>query len=238
MNIAVCIGAMPPAGITVFMTTAQNGVTFCKAGENDIRSEQSYIQLKKQFDIKNLITLHQRHSADIVNVGGESFATYNGASGDGLFTASDGLVLGVMTADCFPVMLAGKKCIAALHCGWRGTLKGIIANAANMFAEHGDAPEYAYIGAGISKEAFIVQDDFVSEAKKYITPEPYLFEEFGKRCFDLARLIKDQLEYHRVNSVECLNICTYGDRRFHSYRRDGENAGRMLSVIYRTTASL
>ncbi|MDR0454257.1 MAG: polyphenol oxidase family protein [Deferribacteraceae bacterium] len=224
---------MASDGITVFMADAQNGADYNKPYSDNQLSRQSCERLKKQISVENLITLDQRHSADITEVNAMNFTSVNGSAGDGLFSSGIELALGIMTADCFPVMLAGKKYIAALHCGWRGTVKGIIDNAAAMFAEHGDAPEYAYIGAGISKDAFCVRDDFIAEVKRYIDPEKYLSEKNRGRFFDLARLIKDRLKYHNVGIVESLGVCSYRDKRFHSYRRDGKDAGRSLSVIYR-----
>lgn len=237
MNITAhsCFGV--PAGVTVFMTTAGDGATFNKYGADGGKVKESYDQLKKQFEIEDLVTLHQCHSADIVKVNRANFSALDGASGDGLFTADCNLALGVLTADCYPVMLAGKNHVAALHCGWRGTVKGIIAGAIKLFNAQGEQPEYAYIGAGISKDAFRVQNDFITDIKKYIDPEPYLSVKDDKYYFDLAQLIKDQLQYHGVGTVEHSGVCTSQDRRFHSYRRDGKDAGRMLTVIYRKGCS-
>ena len=234
MLISVLSGVEAPADITVFMTTSQNGVMFSGGYAGMRRCGESYALLKRQFGIEDMITLQQHHSADILEVDRESYSSRTGALGDGLFTASKELALGILTADCYPVLLAGGDHIAALHCGWRGTVKGIIANAVKLFEANGDKPGYAYVGAGITKNAFCVQSDFIVEVERYIAPEPYLSEKRGEFYFDLAGLINDQLNYHCIDTVEYAGLCSYGDNRFHSYRRDGKEAGRMLSVICRS----
>src|SRR2546426_1172977 len=99
-----------------------------------------------------LVTLHQIHSA-IVRVAADG-ATVPGMPGDALIVVKPGLLAGVKTADCLPVLLvdARQRAVAGVHAGWRGTAKRVVEKAAGkMRASFGSQPEdlHAAIGPGI-----------------------------------------------------------------------------------------
>ena len=102
----------------------------------------------------NIVTLNQIHCNTVLEVNKENAADIMFSKADGLFTYENNLPLGVITADCLPVMLAGNKCISSLHCGWRSLNAGIIDNAFKLFKKYDDMPVYAYIGAGICEQCY------------------------------------------------------------------------------------
>jgi YfiH family protein len=108
-----------------------------------------------------LVTLKQMHSA-VVRVAGREDATERPTLwGDGLMTDEPGVLLGVQTADCFPILIADtrRRAVAAFHAGWRGTLKGIVERGVgSMRKEFGSQPEdlTAAIGPGIGNCCFTV----------------------------------------------------------------------------------
>ena len=214
------------------MTTAEGGANFSRhtpAPGAWLANDERFMA---QYGVSRLITLHQVHSADVVEVTPANRSALDGVSADGLFTVLNNTALGILTADCYPVLIAGKKAVAALHCGWRGTVKGIVAKTAALFDKTGDSMEYAYIGAGISAASFEVRQDFLEDVSAWLDPSPYVAARNGSYTFDLRQLIIDQLNAAGAALVETTELCTYTDNRFYSYRRD-KNTGRMLSVVER-----
>ena len=94
-------------------------------------------------------------------------------------------------------------------------------------------PEFGYIGAGISCRSFEVKDDFSGTVSGLFDSAPYLTELDGRRYFDLEKCVYERLLETGVKIIERAGICTYRDKIFHSYRRDGASSGRMLTVVVR-----
>ncbi len=149
---------------------------------------------------------------------------------------STGRPIGVLTADCLPVLLcssAGDE-IAALHCGWRSLSGGIVANTVDaMRSVAGDL--MAWLGPAISQPAFEVGDEVrdiflagVEDAASCFLPN-----ENGRWQADLYGLARRYLAAAGVPAVFGGGFCTRSDEdAFFSYRRDGET-GRMATVIAR-----
>jgi YfiH family protein len=150
--------------------------------------------------------------------------------GDALVTNLPGLAVSVKTADCFPILLvnARARVVAAVHAGWRGTAAGVgPAAIETMKADPGDI--HAAIGPGIGVCCYHVGEDVARQ--------------FGMRQagpLDLAEVNRRQLIDAGVpeRQIEVLRACTCCDaKRFHSYRRDQQQAGRMISYIRMKTAA-
>jgi len=108
-----------------------------------------------------LITLRQIHS-DLIHV--VRSAAPGPLTGDGMVTNVPGIALGILTADCFPVLLADSKnkAVGAFHCGWRPTVKRIVEKGLGIMQhEYGTRPEdvYAAIGPGIQSCCYAVGDE-------------------------------------------------------------------------------
>lgn len=142
----------------------------------------------------------------------------------------------VQTADCLPVLLCGVdgREIAAIHAGWRGLSAGIIEKTV---ARMRTVPSnlIAWLGPGISQANFEVGDE-VREA--FLADGPAADAAFernarGRWQADLYKLARQHLGRTGVFDVFGGGWCTYADaKHFHSYRRDGARAGRMLSFVY------
>jgi hypothetical protein len=160
---------------------------------------------------------------------------------DGLLTSTPGLAVGVVTADCVPVLLvAGRAGVAAaVHSGWRGALAGIAAEAAALMAsEAGVGPDAirAAIGPAIGSCCYEVGPelravferrwgaDFVAPMFSMPGPRPHL---------DLRSLVRRQLEHAGLlaDSIEISGPCTKCTLAYASARRDGAAAGRQLSFV-------
>ena len=185
-----------------------------------------------------LILLKQVHSSLALAVGAP-LKQDERPEADALVTATPGLVLGIVTADCAPVLLADRAAgvIGAAHAGWRGALGGVLEAVVEEMEALGAHREdiSAAIGPTIALESYEVDDAF----RARFTPGDGRFVAPGREghwYFDLEGYVEARLDAMGVGMVECLGLDTYaGEGRFHSYRRAthrGEPTyGRQYSLI-------
>jgi len=183
-------------------------------------------------DSWELATLRQVHSAECVIVDGHA-AT--GATGDALITDTPGVLVGVRTADCLPILLVatGRRVVAAVHAGWRGTVAGVAFEAASRMVTEFDADPArirAAIGPAIGKCCFEVGPEVAIHFRALFPERDDLN---GRAWIDLAEANRRQLTLagipiNQVYSGAPCNCCH--PEEFYSYRRDREAEGRMLSV--------
>ena len=136
-------------------------------------------------DILGLVTLRQIHSSLIRRVQAKDVHGYEmpaALKGDGLMTDEPGVLLGIQTADCIPVLLADRKqrAVAAFHAGWRGTLARIVENGVGrMRLEFGSRPEdlIASIGPGIGQCCYAVGEEVQQEFESQFAYAAELFRE-------------------------------------------------------------
>lgn len=190
----------------------------------------------------NLITAHQVHSAEAIEVV-TAWTRDNRPKVDGMVTKVKGIALGVLTADCGPVLFAdaGAGVVGACHAGWRGALTGITDATLAAMEKLGAvrARTVAVLGPTISKSAYEVGPEFPkpfleqdAAHAKYFTPSV----KQGHFMFDLPSFLFDRLKREGAGQVRNLDLCTYSDEaRFYSYRRSthrGEqDYGRLISAI-------
>ncbi|HEX2868445.1 MAG TPA: peptidoglycan editing factor PgeF [Ignavibacteriales bacterium] len=165
-----------------------------------------------------------------------SYASKAGMCGesDALITDKKNLGLGVSVADCTPVFLYDpvQKVIAAVHSGWRGTQKKILAGTLKkMLNEYNSRPEdlKAYIGPSISQDNYEVGSEF----RELFDPK-YLKPSGDKYLLDVKGANLDILLEAGVprRSIQISELCTYKMKNMlHSYRRDGLQSGRLLGII-------
>ena len=167
--------------------------------------------------------------------------------GDGLISGNPGQLLGILTADCVPVLVADTRTrvVAAFHAGWRGTLARIVENGIQTLRErHGARPEdlVAAIGPAIRPCCFEVGTDVQTAFTEAFAYAVTLFanpEAGSKPRLDLQEANRQQLftaglraeQIHTV--VECTSCCrsAQGRRKYFSYRAENGVTGRMMSVI-------
>ena len=129
-----------------------------------------------------LVTLRQIHSNLVVRVGATDALRERPWKGDGLMTDEPGLLLGIQTADCIPVLVADRKrhVVAAFHAGWRGTVKRIVENGlGRMRVEFGSKPEdlVAAIGPGVGACCYAVGEEVLSSFESQFSYARELFRE-------------------------------------------------------------
>jgi hypothetical protein len=192
-----------------------------------------------------LVTLHQVHSADALYV----IAPFHDDSrprADAMVTDRPGLVLGILTADCAPVLLADREAgvVAAAHAGWKGALGGVVeaavAEMERLGAQRGRIA--AAVGPCIARRSYEVDEAFLRRFAE-ADPEHERFFSLGREGhhqFDLEGFVVSRLAACGLARIEALGEDTYSQpHRFFSYRRAthrGEpDYGRQVSLIALTT---
>lgn len=187
----------------------------------------------------HLLTITQTHSADVVTL---TTPFSERPKADAMVTATPGILLGVLTADCQPVLFADSKAgvIGAAHAGWRGAKNGVLeATIAAMEALGATRSGIcAVIGPTISQSAYEVGPEFI---EGFLADDTNYARFFVKGSgdhylFDLPAFGLHHLRSAGVGHAEWTHHCTYSDpARFYSYRRTthaGEaDYGRLMSVI-------
>ena len=198
----------------------------------------------------SLVSLSQIHSAIVHTLSGPPVPGAPRLEGDGMVTATPGLALGILTADCAPVLLADPraKVIGAAHAGWKGALgaggRGVLEATLEAMEKLGAARDriQAAIGPCISQSNYEVGWDFRDrflesglKQRRFFTPS----DREGHYRFDLAGYVTHRLTMAGVGAVTPLGICTYPpENGFFSFRRTTHahepDYGRQISAIVLT----
>ncbi len=192
------------------------------------------------FPVERLATVHQIHSPNVVVID----KTYDGArpQADAMVTATPGIILGVLSADCGPILFADSQAgvVGAAHAGWKGAVHGVLENTIDSMVALGARRENitAALGPSIAQKNYEVGPERVQDLKtldaayeRYLAPS----QNNGHAHFDLKQLTMDRLTKAGVQA-ENLHLCTYpDDKRFFSFRRTTHlselDYGRQISAI-------
>lgn len=208
-----------------------------RIGQTEMSNPLEHLQ--KVIDASCVKYPQQTHSDHIAEVSTENCDS-EFPDTDALVTTIPGIAIGVVTADCVPVLIYDheNKIVAAVHAGWRGTVQRIVEKVLRHISAKGAKPHniYVYIGVSISKENYEVGDEVV---KQFVDAGFNLHTigekhpETGKFHIDLREANKQMLlsagipEDHIVVS----ETCTYSSPHFYSARRDGIETGRNFTGI-------
>jgi purine-nucleoside/S-methyl-5'-thioadenosine phosphorylase / adenosine deaminase len=192
-----------------------------------------------------LITPYQKHSATPVTADAP-WPQDRAPEADAVVTAVPGLAIGILTADCAPVLFAdpGARIVGAAHAGWRGAISGILEATVEAMVSLGAdrANIIAAIGPAISVTAYEVGEDYKAAfLKQDPAAEPCFLtdESTGEPHFDLPAYVAERLQRGGISEIFDLGLCTYCDEaRLYSYRRSQhwgeEDYGRQISAIVLT----
>ena len=185
-----------------------------------------------------LAMVKQVHSARVVEVDAP-FATGNRPEADAMVTSVPGLVLGIVTADCAPVLFADMQAgvVGAAHAGWRGAHGGVLENTVEVMAALGAQRNRiaAAIGPCIHQPSYEVDEgfraEFGEENSAFFAPG-----RDGHWQFDLPGYVVDRLRRAGLAAIGQVDVDTYADeKRFHSYRRathrEADVTGRQFTLI-------
>ena len=192
-----------------------------------------------------LLTLNQVHGIEAVTVTQPWNADAPPAA-DAMVTALPGLALGILTADCVPVLFTSRdgRIVGAAHAGWRGALGGVVESTLRAMAALGAAPAeiIACIGPCIAQASYQVGEEVGAAFRAADSGNGQFFaaDAAGRLRFDLPGFVLFRLRAAGVGACAALPHDTYADPdRFFSYRRTthaGESGyGRQISVIATTS---
>tara|TARA_Y100001970_G_C14032560_1_gene749394 strand:- start:234 stop:986 length:753 start_codon:yes stop_codon:yes gene_type:complete len=214
----------------------------CGRGSQDskkkIQKNLLYVSNKMFINKKKLILMHQTHSNKVIEIKQKKLSQK--IISDAMITKVRGLALGVVTADCVPILIYNynNQMVGCVHAGWKGALSGIIQKTISKMREPRSRNLiYASVGPCIGKESYEVDKDFfqkfIIKSKKN---KKYFFKKNKfKMLFNLRKYVADKLLEQRVK-VDHVNFDTFKDKNyFFSYRRSfilkQKDYGRCISVI-------
>ncbi|MBL8936699.1 MAG: peptidoglycan editing factor PgeF [Archangium sp.] len=201
---------------------------------NDVAENLTRLARAFGVDASALITARQVHGVTVLEATGQGAL----ADADAVFTATRGLLVGVRTADCLPILVEDPRSgmVAAVHAGWRGVIGEIVVRAIERLEQRGAKRSDLHVALGPAIQAccFEVDGDLPARfsaafGEGVLRPQP------GKTRvhLDLSWAVARSLERAGVPSshVDVLPQCTRCDQRFFSHRRDQGITGRQLSLI-------
>lgn len=241
------------AGIRHGFFTRQGGVSLdlyaslnCGPGSGDLptRVAENRARVARELGASqaDVVTLYQVHSATALSVDGPVPAVGR-PKADAVVTRTPGLAVGVLTADCAPVLFADAQArvVAAAHAGWRGAHAGILeATVAEMERQGAQRARIcAAVGPAINQVSYEVGPDFEAELLQGCSDNERYFArgDAGTRAhFDLPGYVADRLAAAHIGLVERASPCTYANESlFFSFRRSQHRKegdyGRQISAI-------
>ncbi len=200
-----------------------------------------FVPLQKMMQLDQVLFLKQTHSASgfVCNEDNVSHVRSFKDEGDFLITDVPHIGLGIMTADCLPIVLYDSRnhAVAIVHAGWRGSAQGVVLRALE-FMQHEYGTDLGHLQVFFGPSAKIccyqVGEDLMAQFDNY----PYAVNTFqwhGEELFfDLPGFNKLQLESVGMKKESFhlgYSICTICNDKFYSYRRQKEQAGRQMTVV-------
>ncbi|WP_319825616.1 peptidoglycan editing factor PgeF [Thalassovita sp.] len=187
----------------------------------------------------HLVTIHQTHSPDVAVI---TDPAQDAGPADAMVTNVPGIALGILTADCQPVLFADARAgvVGAAHAGWRGALDGVLDRTLDAMVALGADRSHikAAIGPTISQRAYEVGPEFFDSftGADIYNARFFVAGQGDRKMFDLPSYGLHRMHAAGIGDAEWTRHCTYTDPdRFFSYRRTthvGEaDYGRLISVI-------
>ena len=215
----------------------------CGKGSKDnkatVKRNLKFVSKKINVKLDNLKLMYQTHSNRVIVLNKNNKKLKNFYS-DAIITSIKGYALGVVTADCVPIILYDNKnqSIGCIHAGWKGAFSGIIEKTIKKFKKLNSKNKIlASIGPCIGQKSYEVDIDFY---KKFVLRSKrnkiyFLKKNNKKQLFNLRKYVNDKLIRLNVK-VDHVNHDTFKEKRsFFSYRRSQKlqekDYGRCISVI-------
>jgi len=219
----------------------------CGMGSGDdkdtVRENRTIVSGKLGVSESHLLTAWQIHSPNVHVATGPWAEGPERPRADAMVTREKGLAIGILTADCGPILFADEKAgvVGCAHAGWKGALGGVTDATLRAMENLGASRSstVAVLGPMISRAAYEVGPEFPAHFlaqdpanKRYFTASARA----GHAMFDLPAYLMDRMKREGVGLTVNLGLCTFADEaRFYSYRRTthrGEgDYGRQISAI-------
>ena len=216
----------------------------CGAGSQDSKENISknlkYIQEKIGTETNKIILMNQTHSNKVILID-KSNIKQKEFNADAIITKLNDVVLGVLTADCVPIILYDEEneIIGCIHAGWRGCITGIIENTMDKLRSiNKNNNVLACVGPCIGNQSYEVDIDFyenfINQSKKNVLFFKNKSEK--KYLFDIRFFVNNKLKEIGVKDIDNIDMDTFQDHdNFYSYRRSKKlnelDYGRCISTI-------
>lgn len=241
---------------TAFSTTRHGGHStgnyaelninrYCGDNSEDIEKNLEDLCRELGVDKERVIMPHQTHGTEVMQIGADFLSLSATVKGmilegvDALITDVKDVCIGVSTADCIPILIYdyAHHAAAAVHAGWRGTVKRIACKAVKMMEmSFGSRQEdlTAVIGPGISIDAFEVGDEVYAEFEAAGFNMADISRKEDKWHIDLPECNRRQLAAMglKENNINVSGVCTYNNSNdYFSARKLGTESGRIFTGI-------
>lgn len=213
-------------------------------GDIRLRVDENRTRIARMFSVSssNLFTAKQVHGVTCVRVSAkDDVDSVRKIEADALWTTEKNLAVGVLTADCVPVLVASKdgQAVAAIHAGWRGATSGIAVKTIQTMAETLglDLDQFVVaIGPCMGFEYYEVGPEVIEAARKTLSEDDLanLIRPSTENHFfiDLQGVIERQLKNVGVTNIERTTECTVlNSQHYFSHRLSKGSTGRQLSVV-------
>jgi polyphenol oxidase len=197
--------------------------------------------IQNKLGLTNIVLLEQVHGVGgcVITAENRGMQEYS-VQGDFLVTNQKNVGLGIRTADCLPIVFVDEKhgAVGIAHAGWRGSVGNIIKEVLDcMNTNYGTtaADVSVTFGPGIQKCCYQVGEELVShlDKQKFSFVSETVTQSGDKYIFDLLLFNEKLARSLGVPTVHWdFSICTFCDDQYHSYRREGDSAGRQISCVW------
>lgn len=234
-----------PGRVRALVTTRAGGVSeppyesfnlAFHVGDAAERVHRNRRRLLAAAGVDNVQWLDQEHGRRVLAASSLTVAS-GPIAADASWTAVPDLGLAVLVADCIPLLLANDdgSLVAAVHCGWRGTVAGIVEATLDALPES-PSRLVAWLGPGVCGDCYEVGSDVrdalaADEQKGVLVEQVSARGDARKWRMNLPALIASRLRRAGVERIVASSLCTMCDRRFYSYRRHGRT-GRFAALIW------
>lgn len=219
----------------------------CGLGSDDdeVSVRENLARVARHMNTDHLVTVKQVHKTGVMTVDARSLEQYalgTRIEADAMVSRLEGVFLGILTADCAPVLFADHeaKIVGAAHAGWRGALAGVLPETVKAMELLGaDRTRMSVvIGPCIAQASYAVDRAFFAQfcAREKTAQEYFSASKNERLYFDLEGYVIDKLRRFGLNCVRGVGIDTYPkENGYFSYRRSvhraEQNYGRQISVI-------
>ena len=205
--------------------------------ENNTLENRKIVCKALKKSLNELVLVNQIHSNKVVEINLSN--KYKEKNADGMITKSRGIILGILTADCAPIIFIGKEYIGIIHVGWKGLFSGIINKTINLLLKRGEKAEeiFCFIGPHIRSESFQIREDFKKKVLLMDKENSKFVNVINNEMFfDFTMFMYEELKKNNICNVSISEYNTYcNPKLFFSYRYSKQNGidycGRQISVV-------